>query len=114
MVQCFDMKTGENVYEERISDSCWATPLAVGDKIYFFGKSGSVAVVKAGQVFDVLSENKTWEAEEIGTDKDLPVETDENRARGAAMFGAPTLYGYAVANDSIVVRVGNRLFCIRN
>lgn len=111
-VQCFDLETGEEVYQERIAESCWATPLPVGDRIYFFGKSGKCTVVQAGQVFEKLATNETWTADEIKPD-DLPEETDEQRRQGVAMFSAPTLYGYAVAGNSLLVRVGNRLICIR-
>ena len=38
VVFCCDFKTGKQCYSERITQSCWATPLAVGDRIYFFGK----------------------------------------------------------------------------
>lgn len=111
VVQCFDLATGDEIFQERIPESCWATPLPVGDHIYFFGKSGEVAVIEAGPVFEMVSENTTWNKEEVSS-ADLPEETDEERRRGAAMFGGPTLYGYAVAGDRLVMRIGNQLFCV--
>lgn len=111
-VQCFQAKTGQQVYVERIEQSCWATPIGVGDRIYFFGKEGLVTVLAAGEEFNVLAENQSWDEETLPGEP-LLQENSPDRQRGVAMFSKPTLYGAAVAGDSIVVRVGNGLICVR-
>lgn len=60
---CLDASTGEEVYAERTPESCWATPLAVGDRIYLVGQKGTTTVIKAGPKFEVLSQNRLWKAE---------------------------------------------------
>jgi hypothetical protein len=71
-------------------------------------------VIKAGRQFEVIAENQLWNPADI-----KPVElsaadqANEDRRRGAAMFGGPTLYGVAVADQSFVARIGQRVYCIR-
>ncbi|MEZ6088421.1 MAG: PQQ-binding-like beta-propeller repeat protein [Pirellulaceae bacterium] len=113
VVFCYDASNGEKVYAERLKDSSWATPIGVGDRIYFFGKSGTVTVLAAGREFKVLAENQTWTDETLPAEAMLGEESTAERRQAAAMFSKPTLYGTAIANDSIVVRVGNCLICIR-
>lgn len=61
IVYCFDAKTGERCYTNRIKQSCWATPLGVGDRIYLFGKDGVTTVLAAGPEFRILAENVLFE-----------------------------------------------------
>jgi len=100
---CLDLATGEEQYNERIADSIWATPIAVGDRIYFFGKTGKVSVVAAGPKFQLLAENVTWEVK-------APAEPPA--AGGARSFGGPTLYAGIVAKDQFLLRRGDKLFCV--
>ncbi|MCM2372150.1 outer membrane protein assembly factor BamB family protein [Aporhodopirellula aestuarii] len=113
VVYCFDEQTGEKVFTERIEQSSWATPIGVGDRVYFFGQQGVVTVLAAGREFKVLAENESWSEETLPRELELAGETTEERRRGAAMFGKPTLYGAAIANDTIVMRVGNCLIAVR-
>ncbi len=39
-----DWRTGEELWNLRLPDGCWATPVVVGNNIYFFSKSGSTMV----------------------------------------------------------------------
>jgi len=113
VVYCFDAATGETVYRERTKQSCWATPYAVGDRIYFFGKDGLTTVIAAGREFKVLAENQLWTPEDLQPEAAAPAsESTGERRQAAAMFSGPTLYGYAVANDRFVVRIGNQAFCV--
>ncbi|MCC9642465.1 PQQ-binding-like beta-propeller repeat protein [Rhodopirellula sp. JC740] len=111
VVHCFDTETGEKVYTKRTEQSCWATPLAIGDRIYLFGKDGLTTVLQAGPEFKVLAENQTWDPESLPKESSLPEEKDERRRQASAMFSKPTLYGYAVTSDAILVRVGNAILC---
>ncbi len=113
VVYCFDAQTGEKLFAERIGQSSWATPIGVGDRIYFFGQQGLVTVLAAGREFKVLAENESWTEETLPAEPGLPEETSEERRRGVSMFSKPTLYGAAVANGTIVLRVGNCLVAIR-
>ncbi|WP_404307231.1 outer membrane protein assembly factor BamB family protein [Neorhodopirellula lusitana] len=113
VVYCFDAETGESLYTKRIEQSCWATPVAAGDRIYFFGTGGTVTVLSAGREFKVLAENETWTDESLPKEQPLAEEKSEERRRGVAMFSRPTLYGVAVASDAFLIRVGNALICVR-
>ncbi len=109
VVFAFDAATGDKVYAERTSQACWATPFAVGDRIYLFGKEGTVTVLAAGRSFKVLAENQTWNADTLPAEAPLGEETTAERRRAAAMFAKPTLYGAAVSPDAFLIRVGNAL-----
>jgi outer membrane protein assembly factor BamB len=113
VVFCFDARTGQQVFAERTPQSCWATPFAIGQRIYLFGKDGLVTVLKAGREFEVIAENVTWNPEDLPEKSPLPEETSEERRRASAMFSKPTLYGYAATSDAFYVRVGNALICCR-
>ena len=112
-VFCYDAATGEKLFTERIKQSCWATPVGVGDRVYFFGKDGVTTVLKAGRTFEVLAENMLWDPETVEKDtKAVEAETDATRKVAAAMHAAPEVYGVAMVNGRIVVRTGAKLFCI--
>ncbi|HVL13708.1 MAG TPA: PQQ-binding-like beta-propeller repeat protein, partial [Gemmata sp.] len=64
VVHCLDLKTGEERYAERLDDEPWATPVAAGDRVYVFGKSGVTTVLKAGPEFEKLASNRLWSKEE--------------------------------------------------
>ncbi len=113
VVYCFDATNGEAVYTERTKQSCWATPFAIDDRVYLFGKDGLTTILKAGPTFEIIAENETWLAADLPTEAALPEETSEERRAGAAMFSRPTLYGYAVTSTAFFVRVGNALICLR-
>ncbi|QDV23729.1 outer membrane protein assembly factor BamB family protein [Aureliella helgolandensis] len=113
VIYSFDVETGEAVYTKRAKQSSWATPLAVDDRIYFFGKEGITTVVRAGREFEELAANQLWNPEDIPPTANTPAdESNEERRRSAAMFSKPTLYGCAVANDRLLLRIGNRLYCV--
>ena len=98
---CLDLETGEERYSNRISDSIWATPMPIGDRICFFGKSGTVSIVSAGPNFESLAENITWEAT-----------TPPQDNSGGRSFGGSVLYATAFANDRLLLRRGDKLYCV--
>lgn len=115
VVYCLDLATGNVHYKERTKQSCWATPIGVGDRVYFFGKDGVTTVLGAGSEFNVLAENVLWDPDAIAPDPKAGAnEATEERQRAAAMFSGPTVYGVAIAEGSIVVRIGEKLFCLRD
>ncbi len=114
VVFCCDFKTGKQCYSQRITQSCWATPLTVGDRIYFFGKSGITDVVETGPEFKLLSSNELWDSEDEKIDSKLiDSETEEQRKASARMFAGRVQYGIAAVTGSLIIRTGDKLFCIR-
>ncbi|MBL8889181.1 MAG: PQQ-like beta-propeller repeat protein [Planctomycetaceae bacterium] len=114
VVYCVDMKTGEVVYNERTKQQCWATPLAVGDRLYLFGKEGICTVIKSGPNFEILAENQLWNDDILLPEASLAAsEETEERRQAAANFDRPTVYGYAVGQSTLVIRIGHQLFGLR-
>jgi len=71
-------------------------------------------VLAAGPEFKILAENVLWEPDSIKPPENAgATETTEERRRAAAMFSGPTVYGVAIADGNIVLRIGERLFCVR-
>lgn len=115
VVFCLDAATGEMRYTERVKQSCWATPVGIGDRVYIFGKDGITTVLRAGPKFEVLAENQLWDPAAFKPDpaKAAAEDTEEKR-KGAANFSGPTQYGVAAVNGSLLVRIGEKLYCLRN
>lgn len=116
VVYCMDLATGEMKYTQRSKQSCWATPLAVGDRIYLFGKEGITTVIAAGPEFKELASNELWPADQLPVDNGAPKpdETSPERQRGNAMFSGPTQYGVAAVSGSLLIRVGSHIYCVRD
>lgn len=62
VIHCLDQNTGESRFAEKISDVCWASPLAIEDHIYFFAKNGFTTVIKTGPKFEEVAVNALWDA----------------------------------------------------
>ena len=103
VVFCFDAEDGKMKFNGRLAESNWATPIGVGDRIYFFGQKGTTTVIAAGDEFEKLGEYRLWE----------PEPKDPDAPQGGGNFGGRTQYGAAVVNGSILVRTGDILYCIR-
>jgi len=61
MIFCYEAATGEPVYQQiKIPDAgpFWASPWAVEGKIYCMDERGTTHVLRAGDEFEVLSQNK--------------------------------------------------------
>lgn len=110
VVFCVDSKTGKQLYSERIESPCWATPVAVGEHLYFLGKNGITTLIKAGPVFEKVASNALW-------DPQNPPKANEVKPGAPGASGSdnldPALYGYAALEGQLVVRLGSQLFCIR-
>ena len=82
-LQAQAISDGSQSWEYRLPDGCWASPLAAGDRIYFFCKNGKALVLDAkGDQPRVLAEN------------DIPLGEDDK------------IYGYAVARNRFILRIG--------
>ena len=115
VVYCLDVTTGETKYAQRTKQSCWATPLPMGDRIYFFGKEGTTTVLAAGPEYRELSVNELWPADVPPSDNGAPKvdDTSAERKQANAMFSGPTQYAAAAVTGSLLIRVGSHVYCIR-
>lgn len=112
-VFCVNAKTGELVYQERL-ESAWATPMGLGDRIYFFAqKKGLTSVIAAGPEFKLLSKNRLWNEEPADDSLKSAAPESGQRAAAASRFGGQTTYGAAAVSGSLLIRTGNMLYCIR-
>ncbi len=109
----FDIETGEQKFAERTKQSCWATPIGIGERVYFFGKSGTTTVIAAGPKFEVLAENQLWDPDKTQVDSANKVETkDANGERLAKQFDGVKQYGAAVVDGRLLIRTGSTLYCV--
>jgi outer membrane protein assembly factor BamB len=59
MLYCVDLKTGKEVYHERLQPARYrATPVLADGKIYLVARDGVVTVFKPGREFKILATNK--------------------------------------------------------
>ncbi len=79
---CLDAATGAEKWRQRIGSECWTSPLAAGDRIYFFTNEGATLVVKAGAQYEELAKNM------------LPTER---------------IYGVAAVDGALLLRSGRKL-----
>lgn len=133
MVHCLNARTGEPRYVERLEDEIWATPIAAGDRIYFFGKKGITIVLKSGAEFEKLAVNRLWTPEEYAArlaaarkeaEKKFPppsekgppggpvVPPEERQAIRYATVG-DVVYAAAAVDGTFLVRTGTELIVIR-
>lgn len=57
IMTCLETRTGKTVWREPVGGSYLASPLYDGDRIYLFGGSGKITVLRAGRTFEKLAEN---------------------------------------------------------
>ncbi|HBV64059.1 MAG TPA: pyrrolo-quinoline quinone [Rhodopirellula sp.] len=97
VLYCIDAGTGETKYTARLADSNWATPVGVGNHVFFFGKDGRTSIVEAGPKKEILNENRLWKSAGGG---------------GPGGFAGEIQYGVAPTPNGFVVRTGTQLFLI--
>ncbi|MEN1678635.1 MAG: PQQ-binding-like beta-propeller repeat protein [Planctomycetota bacterium] len=102
VVYCLDAATGEEHYAKRIGSSSWATPIGAGEHVYFFGKDGSATVLKAGAKFEAVGESTTWETGTASTE-----------GAPGPRLGNPVLYAASIINGKLLLRRGDRLYCVK-
>ncbi len=56
LLSCYDAKTGERIYRERLKNSSGytASPVAADGKLHFISEAGEVTIVRAGPEFQLL------------------------------------------------------------
>jgi outer membrane protein assembly factor BamB len=134
MVYCVDARTGAQRYAERLEDEVWATPVAAGDRLYFFGKKGITIVLKSGPEFEKLAVNRLWTPQEYAerlaqarkeAEKKMPpppppgkgpaggppVSSQEMQAIRYATVG-DIVYGVAAVDGGFLIRTGTELIAV--
>jgi outer membrane protein assembly factor BamB len=61
IVTCIDARTGQRVWQHRLGDVFFASPVAGAGKIYYVGETGVTHVLKAGRAPEVLAANDLGE-----------------------------------------------------
>jgi outer membrane protein assembly factor BamB len=131
-VHCVDLRTGDELYAERLDNASWATPIAANGHVYFFGKDGVTTVVKAGPEFDKVQSNRLWSAEEFAkrqnaakTSTPLPAGPKDRGPGGgpplpkeeleATRYSAvgDVVYGVAASDGAFFLRTGTELIAVR-
>lgn len=83
---CFAATSGERLWKERLgTESFSASPLVVGDLVYFLDEAGTMHVVRPGEKLDIVAEN----------------------AIGERCYASP-----AVSNGQIFIRSETHLWCV--
>lgn len=85
IAQCFDAKTGELIWKERVGGNFSASPLYANGKIYFQNEGGETTIIAAGKTYQEIGRNDLKE---------------------------PTLASYAVAGDTLLIRTKTQLYRI--
>jgi outer membrane protein assembly factor BamB len=80
---CLDLKTGEERWRARLDGEVWASPLAAGDRIYFFGVNGKTFVMRAGAKMEQMAMNE--------------------------LSGVERVYGVAAVDRALLLRSGRKL-----
>lgn len=58
IASCLDVKTGEQVWNERIGGTYSAAPISASGRVYFFAEDGKTTVLAADRAFKVLATNQ--------------------------------------------------------
>ncbi len=84
VIFCLDLQSGEELWHTRIDGECWASPLAAGDRIYFFTIEGKAIAIRADNKFEKLAESE--------------LSPDGSR-----------VYGVAAVDNALLLRCGRKL-----
>lgn len=107
VVYCVDAETGQQHYAKRLScGGCWATPIACGDHIYFFGRDGRTTILRSGATFEVVTEDNLLKPE-VTDDDD-----QEDPPAGLARNSRPSLYATVVTEEGLLFRFGTTMYLV--
>ena len=106
-------QSGEEVFAIRLSGSSWATPIALGEQIFFFGRDGKVDVLS---MVNSMPSVTTWDGlpapkESSGSTERQVQDQDAVRRRGPMSYG-PVVYAATWCGDSFLLRRGSRLYAV--
>ena len=91
VLSCLNLETGSVFWTTRIGSSTWASPIAAGDTLYFFGKDGDTTVIQTPP-------QQRTEIPPIVSINSLATES--------------RVYGVAAINGAFLIRTGNKLICV--
>jgi outer membrane protein assembly factor BamB len=63
VAQCIELKTGKEIWNERVGRSTWSSMTLVDERLYVTDQSGTTHVLKPGTTFERLAENKLGQNE---------------------------------------------------
>ena len=109
-VTALDAKTGEQLFSEELAEPCWATPLAVGDHVYFFGRDGATTVLAQGRTFKTIAVNRLWNQHkhrEVSSRDDAKIAVEDD-----PFFESPVQYSVAAVDGIFLIRSGKAVHCI--
>ncbi len=111
VVFAIDLADGKELFAQRLDQAPWATAIGVSDRVYFFGKDGTTTVLRSGKTFEKLASNVLWNPADVAPPPATGEGEQSREQRAAAAgFAGPIQYGAALADDSFVIRTGNRLY----
>jgi len=58
VVNCREASTGRLLFDERVSQSVWASPIGAEDRVYLFGEKGATTVLAASDAFAPVATNR--------------------------------------------------------
>ena len=85
---CVNKETGKLIWKSRMADTNWASPVAAGDRVYFFGITGGTTVFKSGEKKPIIMAENSITIEET------------------------KLYGVGAGNGAFILRTGTQLICV--
>ncbi|MFK7768012.1 MAG: PQQ-binding-like beta-propeller repeat protein [Mariniblastus sp.] len=85
--QCIDLKTGKQIWQERLSRGFSGSPVATADHIYLMDEEGNLLVIAASDKYKLVSKHS---------------------------LGEPTRSTPAISNDKMYLRTDSHLICVGN
>lgn len=102
---CLDAETGDEYFAKRLPcGGCWASPIAIGDRLYCFGRDGETVVLRVDKTYEELSVgNRLW-SEQPSDAASPPTQ------RGPGYTARPGMYAVLAFDNSLLFRSGNQLY----
>ncbi len=141
VLYCIDQDTGQQRFAKRIGNPCWASAVGVTNSageslVYFVLKNGFTVVLRPGDQYDQVARNRLWDREAMMEAKAaaeqqrsanlVPADQAKPKTGPEQVFAGmperqlhqmfsyddPTVYGVAVAGNRLLIRTGQRLYCV--
>ncbi len=141
VLYCVDQETGKQLFAKRIGNPCWASAIGVTlpdgqQRVYFVLKNGFTVVLRPGDQYDQVARNQLYDAEAMMEAREVAAKQrsenavppdqaapksgpervfagmPESRLHQMFSYADPMVYGVAVAGERLLIRTGQRLFCV--
>jgi outer membrane protein assembly factor BamB len=112
-VFCFDLETGAEVFNERLNESVWSTPVGLNGNVYFVGETGVTHVLTAG-TNERVATNRLWVAEETPEGWTPGSRSSEAKDASGIPKTKPRQYAIATVGSTLLIRRGDVLYGIQN